>query len=221
MNTIVLNGSPKGNVEKCGSYLLAKAFVSRMTTPCEIHSIAKENRESLMDSVRRADCLIMIAPNYIHSIPSGALAFLHALPRSDGQKSVGFIIQSGYPESSESEIVCRYLKWYCERLGYEFLGAVSKGECAGLAIMPDRYKKLLHDFSEFGVRFDKTGRFDEAYVDGFAKPVRLSKFLIFLLNALVPVSKAFGWNMILKANHAYERRLDMPYLERAGGEPVA
>ncbi len=118
MKTIILNGSPKGNVEKCGSYLLARAFVSRMKAQCEIRSIAKENRESLIDSVRNADNIIIIAPNYIHSIPAGTLDFIYTLPQSQKNQSIGFIIQSGYPESSESEIVCRYLKRFGERMGY-------------------------------------------------------------------------------------------------------
>ena len=214
MKTIILNGSPKGNVENCGSYLLARAFVSRMTTPCEIRSIVKENRESLMDSVRHADNIIIIAPNYIHSIPAETLDFLYALPKSQGNQSIGYIIQSGYPESSESEIVCRYLKKFGERLGYNVLGAIAKGECAGLAIMPERYKKLMNDFSEFGIIYEQTGRFDKNYVDKFAKPIRLSKFQTCMLNALTPISKAFGWNRILKANKAYENRLDMPYIEK-------
>jgi len=214
MKTIILNGSPKGNVENCGSYLLARAFVSRMTTPCEIRSIVKENRESLMDSVRHVDSIIIIAPNYIHSIPAETLDFIYALPRSQGNQSIGYIIQSGYPESSESEIVCRYLKRFGERLGYNVLGAIAKGECAGLAIMPERYKKLMNDFSEFGFLFEQTGRFDKIYYDKFARPIRLSKMQVRLLNALAPISEVLGWNRILKTNNAYEKRLDMPYIEK-------
>ncbi len=214
MKTIILNGSPKGNVEKCGSYLLARAFVSRMKAQCEIRSIAKENRESLIDSVRNADNIIIIAPNYIHSIPAGTLDFIYTLPQSQKNQSIGFIIQSGYPESSESEIVCRYLKRFGEQMGYIVLGAIAKGECAGLAIMPEKYKKLMDDFSEFGVLFEQTGRFDESYIYKFAKPIRLSNFQVRMLNALSPVSEVLGWNRILKANNAYEQRLDMPYLER-------
>lgn len=214
MKTIILNGSPKGNVGNCGSYLLAKAFVSKMTTPYEIHSIAKESRERLMETVRHVDNIVIIAPNYIHSIPSQTLDFIYALPHSQGNQKIGFIIQSGYPESSESEIICCYLNRLGERLGYTVLGAIAKGECAGLAIMPERFKKLQDNFSEFGVLFEHTGQFDKLFVAKFAKPVRLSKFQTRMFNALAPISKALGWNKILKANNAYEKRLDMPYLER-------
>jgi hypothetical protein len=55
------------------------------------------------------------------------------------------MIQSGYPESSESERICRYLKKFGERLGYPILGAIAKSECAGLAIMPERYSKIPLD----------------------------------------------------------------------------
>ncbi len=44
MKTILLNGSPKGNVQSSGSYFLAKAFASGMKEPCEIRSVYKEDR---------------------------------------------------------------------------------------------------------------------------------------------------------------------------------
>ncbi len=53
MKTLILNGSPKGNSEKSGSYFLAKAFVSQMEQPCEIRSIAAENLEELSKVHRR------------------------------------------------------------------------------------------------------------------------------------------------------------------------
>lgn len=213
MKTVILNGSPKGNVENCGSFLLAKAFASKMSTPYEIRSIAKENRESLLESIHRADNILFIAPNYIHSIPAGTLDFLYALPSSQKNQNIGFIIQSGYPESSESEIICRYLERLGERRGYTVLGAFAKGGCAGLAIMPERFKKLQNDFSEFGVLFEKTGRFDKDLINMFTKPIRLSNFQIRILNALTPISNSLGWNKSLKANNAYDKRFNMPYLE--------
>lgn len=217
MKTMILNGSPKGNVNNCGSFLLAKAFSKKMTTQCEIRSIAKENRESLLDAVKNMDNIIIIAPNYIHSIPAGTLDFLYALPRSQGNQTISFIIQSGYPESSESEIICRYLKRFGERLGYTVPGVIIKGECAGLAIMPERFKKLQDDFSEFGYLFEQTGQFNKNFVDKFAKPVRLSGFQTYMLNMLAPVSKSLGWDRFLKANNVFENRMDMPYLEKSGG----
>ncbi len=112
-----------------------------------------------MEAICNADNVIVITPNYIHSIPAGTLDFLYALPPSKGNQAIGFIIQSGYPESSESEIICRYL-------------------------------------------------------ERFAKPVYLTKFQTRMLNASVPISNYLGWNKILKANNCYEKRFDMPYLEK-------
>jgi len=212
VKTIVLNGSPKGNVDKCGSYLLAQAFAKKMSTPCEIRSIIKENRLDLIESIQHADNIILIAPNYIHSVPAQTLDFLLALPPATGNQTLGFIIQSGYPESSESEIICRYLNRLGERLGYTVSGSIAKGECAGLAIVPERFKKLLDEFSAFGALFEQTRQFDRQLVEKFAKPVRLSKPLMWLLNALTPLSDVLGWNRIMKSNQAYEKRLDTPYL---------
>lgn len=215
MKTLLLNGSPKGNASNSGSYFLAKAFAGGMRKPCEIRAIAKEDRRELLNDIRRFDRIIVIAPNYIHSIPGDTLDFLYALPQAAGNQCLGFIIQSGYPEAEESEVVCRFLNRLTSRLGYTYLGTVVKGECAGIAIMPQMFQKLEKQFAEFGALYEQTGRFDERYMKAFAKPYRLSKFQVWLLNITCPIGNHFGWHKMMKANHAYDKRLDTPYLDKS------
>lgn len=93
MKTIIINGSPKGNGQNCGSYFLANAFVSGMNEPCEIRAIAQENGQELLEYVKQFDRIILITPNYIHSVPSGTLEFLYGLPKAAPRQAIGFIIQ--------------------------------------------------------------------------------------------------------------------------------
>ncbi len=215
MKTIILNGSPKGNVNNSGSYFLAKAFVSKMENPCEIHSIAKENQQDLYNYIEQFDNIIIITPNYVHSVPGVVLDFLHKFPSATCNKSIGFIIQSGYPETSESEIICRYFKKTAERLGYHHLGTIAKGECAGIAIMPNMFKKLAEQFAELGKTFEQTNSFDKKYIDLFSQPYLLPKGIVVFLNLLntIGIGK-LGWIKMIKKNNAYQQRLDMPFLDQ-------
>lgn len=214
MNTIILNGSPKGNVEKCGSYFLAQAFVSGMGQPCEIRSIAKEDAASLIKYIESFDRIIIITPNYIHAVPGPVIRFLGMLPPAgDSERSFGFIIQSGYPEAAESEIISRYFANLMRQLNYDYLGTVIKGECAGLAIMPGMFKKLAKKFAAFGKDYEQTGSFSEKYIKKFAEPYELSKSAVWRLNMMdkIGVSR-IGWNKMQKAHGGYEHRLDRPFL---------
>lgn len=214
MKTIVLNGSPKGNSQSSSSYFLAKAFVRSMNTPCEIRAIAKEDNKVLAEYTSQFDNIIIILPNYIHSIPSGTLDFLNKLPPAAGSRAIGFIIQSGYPESSESEIMVRLFRKFAQRLGYAYHGTVVKGGCAGLAIMPKMFRRLAEQFAQFGALFEETGQFDEKLAADFAKPYMLSPFKMWIFNALDPISNSLTWHKFMKKNNAFEKRLDMPYLDR-------
>lgn len=107
----------------------------------------------------------------------------------------------------------RFFHRLAVRLGYDELGTVVKGECAGLAIMPEKFGKLMQRFAEFGALYEQTGRFDESCVKDFAKPVTLSKPQMWLLNAVKPIGNRLGWHKIMKENKAFANRLDTPYLD--------
>lgn len=214
MRTIILNGSPKGNVNTSGSYFLAQAFVSKMEQPCEIRSIAKEDSKSLLQYIEQFEHVIIITPNYIHAVPGIVMKFLEMLPPAKNtQRSFGLIIQAGYPETAESEIVCRYFEQLMYRLNYNCLGTVAKGECAGIPIMPNMFKKLAKRFAAFGKDYEQTRGFSEEYIKEFAKPYTLSKSTICFLTFWdkVGISK-IGWHKIQKDHGCYANRLDRPFL---------
>ena len=214
MKTIILNGSPKGNVDKSASYFLAKAFVSEMKQPCEIRSIAREDADILIKHIEDFDNVIIFTPNYIHAIPGIVIKFLEKLPPAkDSHRSFGFIIQAGYPETAESEIISRYLANLMKQLNYKYLGTVAKGECAGIAIMPNMFKKLAKRFAAFGKDYEQTGTFSEKFIKEFAEPYELSKSMVKRLNFLdkIGVSK-IGWHKMQKKYGGYENRLDRPFL---------
>ncbi|WP_085834065.1 hypothetical protein [Clostridium merdae] len=213
MKTLILNGSPKGNSEKSGSYFLAKAFVSQMEHPCEIRALATENQEELVQYMGGFDHIILISPNYIHALPGIVIKFLEKLtPLESSNRAFGFIIQSGYPESAESELIGKYVTKLVQRLGYECLGTVIKGECAGIAIMPNMFQKLAKRFAAFGKDYEQTGVFSNAFIEEFGEPYRLSDSSIRKLNMLDKIGVAkIGWHKMQKKHGGYEKRMDTPF----------
>lgn len=216
MTTIILNGSPKGNTDKSSSFVLAQAFVSKMNNPCEILPIAKTDFNKILARISDYDNIIIIMPNYVHAMPGIVMKFLEVLPAaSNDKKALGFIVQAGYIESVEEEIISRYLKTFAKRLNYHYLGTVAKGEAAGIAMFPDKFKKILNKFSDFGKSYEQTGVFDNEYINFFAKPYELTKFLAGLITFVNKIGLGdLGWNMMLKKHNAFEKRFDKPYTRK-------
>lgn len=213
MSTIILNGSPKGNTVRSASYFVAKAFVSKMKKPCEIISIAKTDCNEIIDTISDYDNIIIIMPNYVHAMPGIVMKLFERFPIvKNDTKSIGFVVQAGYTEGIEEEIISRYLEQFAKKHGYKYLGTVIKGEAAGIAIFPDKFKKLAGKFADFGLLYESTGCFDKNYMKDFAKPYQLSKSLKLGINFLHKTGIGnLGWHIMLKKHNAYEKRLDRPY----------
>ena len=102
MSTIILNGSPKGNSESCNSKIFAETFVRDMKNPCEIRCIANGDPNELVRYVESFDTIMIIMPLYIHAMPAIVMKFIEKLePTKTERKSIGFIIQAGFVETSQ------------------------------------------------------------------------------------------------------------------------
>lgn len=222
MNTIILNGSPKGNSAKSASYFLASAFVKKMETPVEIIALAGDDFEEISRRVRKADCILFFLPNYVHAMPGLMKKYMEQMPTASKEsQTLGFIVQAGYMETIEEAILLRYFEVFCRQKGYRYLGSVAKGEAAGIGIFPEKFGKLADRFSAFGAAFEKEGQFPSIYVKEFARPYELSGFLstaIAFLN-MIGIGN-LGWNIILKKNKAHDKRYDRPYLVAPGKERI-
>ncbi len=222
MKTIILNGSPKGNSPKCASYFLASAFVKQMEMPAEIIALAGGDFDEISHQVSQAYCILFFLPNYVHAMPGLMKKFMeHMPPASRDSQSLGFVVQAGYMETIEEEILLRYFEVFCRQKGYGHLGSVAKGEAAGIGIFPEKFGKLADRFTAFGDAFEKEGHFPPQYVKEFAKPYELSVFLAKVITILNMTGLGnLGWNIILKKNKAHDKRYDRPYLVSTGKERI-
>lgn len=212
MSTIVLNGSPKLSTENSNTHLFCETFVGGMKNPYEIRRIADGNYHELAQYIRGFDTVILIMPLYVHAMPGSVKKFLETLEPVESGKKIGFIIQAGFPESAQSKFVTAYLERFSARLGYEYLGTVAKGECAGVSYFPKMFKKTIQMFRELGKRYEQTGGFDAEIAAQMAKPYELSKRQVRILKIANSLGiDNFFWHQKLKENGAMDKRMDEPF----------
>jgi menaquinone-dependent protoporphyrinogen IX oxidase len=214
MNTIILNGSPKGNSKNCNSRIFAEEFVRNMKIPCEIKCIAKSDSKELARYVQGFDTIIIILPLYIHAMPGIVMKFIENLePAANEGKYIGFIIQAGFMETSQERFVERYFKSLARQLNYNYLGTVSKGQAAATYMYPDMFKKILKLLNDLGVAYEETHAFDKDLVKKLGEPYEITKFQLGLLNLMDKVGLSnVWWHRELRKNNALDKRLDRPFL---------
>lgn len=213
MKTIILNGSPKGNSNQCNSLYYAKAFNSQMKNPCEIKHIAKEDPEELAAYIQSFDSIIMIFPLYIHGMPGIVMKFIEKMSSvNNDDKYLGFIVQAGFIETAQHNYLNAYLRSLTENLNYNFLGILSKGESAGVYMVPKMYKKVLKRVGDFGRIYEIEKSFDKTIIQELGEPYEISSFKLKLLKFMSKIGiDNIMWHRMLKKNHAFEKRLDQPF----------
>ena len=104
------------------------------------------------------------------------------MPYRKGQKGSLSVLSfsRGIRKVQKVKSQAAFFKRFASRLQYGYLGTVVKGECAGLAIIPEKFGKLEKKFAEFGALYEERG-FDETYVRDFAKPYTISKPMALLI----------------------------------------
>jgi hypothetical protein len=168
---------------------------------------------------RDADNAILIFPLYTDAMPGIVKNFIEALVpfiHKSGNPSLGFVIQSGFPEPHHSRCVARYMEKLAKRLGCSHTGTVVRGGVEGIQVMPPwMTKKLYHHFYDLGVVYGKTGGFDKHIIQKLAPREKLS----WGMKAFYRIGSWFGmtnfyWNSQLKSNKAFDQRFAQPFKDR-------
>lgn len=214
MRTLIINGSPKG--KKGNTEIFIQRFVKEMKNPYEICYAARVGRLEIDKYVKEFDTVILAMPLYVHAMPGIVMKMIECMePTSDDGKAMGFIVQSGFMESSQSKYLERYLSALTRNLNYNYLGTVIRGGAAGTSMMPDQMnKKLFKQLGMLGQYFDKNGSFNIEIVKELAKPNRLSSCKSRMLQFLgrLGLGDTMFWNMMLKENNAFDKRFDKPFV---------
>ena len=215
MSILFLLGTPKVSHKTSSCWFMAEAMSSGMTEKPVILSIANDAPEVVADAIKNSSTILLITPNYIHSVPAHVLDFLYKLVPDDGSRSFAVLIQSGFPEKHDSVYIKKYIDRLIPQLGYAYNGCAVMGDAASYGLVPDMCKKRIPLFAELGARYEKTSALDEEYISSSglsAYDVLPEKFerKLNLMNK-IGVGK-MGWIFMLRKNKAYKKRLDRPYL---------
>lgn len=216
MSTIILNGSPKG--KNGNSEIFINQFLKGMKTPCEVKYISKENPNTLAEYVKGFDTIILALPLYIHSMPGVTMRFIEHLESAETSenKSIGFILQGGFPESSQYKYVERYFGSLSKELNRDYLGTVIKGNSANIHGMPSFMKrKLFRVLESLGEIYERTHTFDKAIIESLKRPYEFSGFDLKIMKFVTKIGLVNSmWNKSLKQNGAFDKNLDKPFLQK-------
>ena len=163
-----------------------------------------------------AECVILGFPLYTDAMPGIVKAFIEQLEpfrERCTNPPLGFLVQSGFPESGHSRYVERYLQKLAARLGSPYLGTLVKGGAEGVRIMSENANAaLFNTIQQIGRQFGTTGQFDPILLRTLAKPEHYPDYLVplFKLLARTPLL-SFYWDGQLKKNGVFERRFARPY----------
>lgn len=145
-------------------------------------------------------------------MPAGVKEFIEHLEPLCGKckdKTVGFIIQFGYPEAMHARPIECYLEELISLLGCNYSGTVLKGGCDGWRWAT---KKAYSRIYPIGEAFGKSGVFDKKQIIAYEKPERMRFIrILFLRLYLVAVNK-FYWGEALRKNGALKSNSIRPYM---------
>ena len=219
MELVIFNGSPR--YKKSNSAILTDHFLKGFnrinSSVVPVYYLAnKSQRDSSAEIFNLANTVIVFFPLYTDCMPGIVKEFIEIVAhQSKGieSKKIGFVVQSGFPESIHSSFLEKYLKKLAIRLNCEYLGTVLKGGVEGIQIMPaPMTKKLFNQFEMLGEYFGQNETFDQKIMNELRKPYTFTRLHVWVFNFLSRIGLTnFYWNSNLKKNGAYENRFAKPY----------
>jgi multimeric flavodoxin WrbA len=215
----VFNGSPRGKTGN--TQIMLEQFAGGLETNAgrshEIHHLNRvSDAERFRQAFAEAEHVLLGFPLYADAMPGIVKAFIEMLEPFCGREnnpSIGFLVQSGFPEAIHSRYVERYLEKLSVRLSCPYAGTIVKGNGEGVRSMPpEKNHTLFETLHQIGESYGNTGQFDPALLEKLAKPERFPKWMAPVFRVLLKTKMAnSGWDNPLKENGAYERRFARPY----------
>jgi len=240
MKLTIFNGSPRGKCSNTRSILepFIDGFMSTEGNSYELaYLIHFELRDEQVALFKNASHVLLAFPLYTDAMPFVVKSFIESLEPLCGEKcnpDIGFIVQSGFPETRHSRYLERYLGKLASRLNCRYKGTVIKGGVEAISMLPlldnlflkwfcefsaftdfagvghllDK-KKLVNSFHELGKEFGVSGEFNKDLVTGLTEPDRISAFSFWAFRFVV---HHLYWNLVLRKNNAFAERFARPYI---------
>lgn len=207
---ILYNGSPR--LSGSNTALILEAISDAYSPSIEIRDLKQKKMwAQWAEDFPQDGAVIFVLPLYVHAMPSHVMEFIEMLQPSKG--SLGFIVQQGFPESSQSFYLEAYLERLTQRLLRDYMGTAIKGGVEGLQLQPEKEQaKILAQFVELVGSVFENGRMSTQSLATLAGKDYMSKGTLFLFKLLAPTGLIqFYWDRQLKQNNAFYKRFDKPY----------
>jgi len=218
MKLVIFNGSPR--YKQSNSKLLIDQFLLGYNKICShdvpVYYLAnRKEQDEHKEIFQNAETIIIVFPLYTDCMPGIVKEFFEHIAelKPASSKKIGFIVQSGFPESIQSTYVERYLEKFTRRIQCEYLGTIIKAGVEGIQVKPPvMTKKLFGQFQSLGEYFAKKQGFSPEIKKVLLKPYKRSPIKIFLIKLIsITGLTNFYWDHYLKKNNAYNNRFDKPY----------
>ncbi len=207
---IIYNGSPRRSGSNTAAIL--KAITDAHGSRVIVRDLKqKENWAQWAAEFPAESAVIFALPLYVHAMPSHVMAFLEMLEPSPG--SLGFIVQQGFPESSQSAFLEATFERLTQRLQRDYMGTAIKGGVEGFHLQPaEAREKILAPFVALVGSVLESGAMSPQIVAELAGKATLSKGMLFLFKLLAPTGLINAyWDKQLKQNNAFQQQFDRPY----------
>lgn len=221
MKFTVFNGSPRGknsNSSHIIQWLLEGVEKTPGITTEVIYLSRTQGQLTDPESITGSDVLLLVFPLYADSMPGIVKAFIEALQPyrgALGEKKLGFVVHSGFPETHHSRFVEKYLVWLAKDLNANYLGTVISANSEGIRVMPESMtRKKREIFNNLGHKLATDGNFDPQLLQASAGREKLSVPVRLVYRILSNTGVLnFYFNGQLKKNNAYKNRFARPYMD--------
>ena len=216
---VIYNGSPRGN--NSNSKLIIEKIIMGMKAQgledIEVRNLINIKEHKMWaENFSSTENNLFVFPLYVHSMPGSVMKFFEQLkPINNKDIHMAFLVQSGFPETSQSYYLRPYLELITKRLGASYDGIIIKGGVEGIRMKPEKSNKKFFDQMEtIGKTYSSKGIMDLTLKKEYEKSAYLSKVtqLIFSILSVTSLPNYY-WNYNLKKNGAYEKRFAKPYME--------
>ncbi len=139
---LILNGSPRATRSNSKRY--AKLFSRHCPQETDYREIRKNNHAELRAGMEHHADLLLVFPLYADALPVGLLNFLKFLETTppDHRPVVSVLVNCGFLEPQQCEVVVRMLRLFCQRNGYPFGSVLMVG--GGEAILDSPFRFLVN-----------------------------------------------------------------------------
>lgn len=207
---IIYNGSPR--IQGSNTALILKAISDAYGSKVVVRDLKQKRMWAQWAAdFPQESAVVFVLPLYVHAMPSHVMAFLEMLQPSSG--ALGFIVQQGFPESSQSYFLEAYFENLTRRLQRDYIGTAIKGGIEGFQLQPAKEQEnILSPFVELVGSVLESGQMSAPLLTSLAAPDYLSKGTLFLFRLLAPTGLINAyWDRQLKQNKAFTQRFGRPY----------